>query len=146
GARRHVHRHAADPAARAMTMSKRPLVLVVDDEPLNRDLLRRVLYRDYQIIEAADAEAALAALDGHTVDAVLCAQVMPGRTGTDLAREVRRRAPRTAIVLLTGYEDAPDVARAIEEHAVDEVVGKPWVPAELKEVLVRAIECARAGS
>ena len=121
-------------------MSARPVVLVVDDEPLNRDLLRRVLYREYHVVEAADADAALAVIDGGPVDAVLCDQVMPGRSGTDLAREVRRRRPRVAILLLTGYEDAPEVARAVEDHSVDEVVGKPWVPAQLKELLVRAVK------
>lgn len=125
-------------------MSARPIVLVVDDEPLNRDLLRRVLYREYHVVEAADADAALAVIDGHAVDAVLCDQVMPGRSGTDLAREVRRRAPRIAILLLTGYEDAPEVARAIEDRSVDAVVGKPWVPAHLKEILVRAVQRLRS--
>jgi two-component system, NtrC family, response regulator HupR/HoxA len=125
-------------------VTARPVVLVVDDEPLNRDLLRRVLYRDYQIIEAADADAALAVIDARAVDAVLCDQVMPGRSGTDLAREVRRRAPRVVILLLTGYEDAPEVARAIEDRTVDAVIGKPWVPAYLKDILVRAVEKIRA--
>jgi len=125
-------------------LTARPVVLVVDDEPLNRDLLRRVLYRDYHVVEAADAEAALAVIDGRPVDAVLCDQVMPGRSGTELAREVRRRAPRVAILLLTGYEDAPEVARAIEDRSVDEVVGKPWIPRHLKEILVRAVERLRA--
>ena len=48
--------------------SDRPVVLVVDDEPLNRDLLRRVLYRDYRILEAGDAEAALALVDRLELD------------------------------------------------------------------------------
>jgi two-component system, NtrC family, response regulator HupR/HoxA len=127
-------------------VNEKPVVLVVDDEPLNRDLLRRVLYREYHVVEAADAEAALAVIDGRAVDAVLCDQVMPGRSGTELAREVRRRAPRVAILLLTGYEDAPEVARAIEDRAVDEVVGKPWIPKHLKEILVRAVERLRESS
>jgi len=125
-------------------MSVRPVVLVVDDEPLNRDLLRRVLYRDYHVVEAADADAALALIDGHPVDAVLCDQVMPGRSGTDLAREVRRRAPRVAILLLTGYEDAPEVTRAIDDRSVDAVIGKPWIPAHLKEILAHAVQKLRA--
>ena len=118
-------------------------MLVVDDEPMNRDLLRRVLYRDYQILEAGDAEAALVLIAGKTIDAILCDQVMPGRSGTDLAREVRRRAPATALLLLTGYEDAPEVTRALVDGVIDEVVGKPWVAAQLKEVLERAVRKVR---
>src|SRR5215468_10259889 len=95
-----------------------PVVLVVDDEPLNRDLLRRVLFREYQILEAADADAALRIIGDSAVDVMLCDQVMPGRSGTDLAREVRRRSPRTVALLLTGYEDAPDVTRAAAEGVI----------------------------
>ena len=121
----------------------RPVVLVVDDEPLNRDLLRRVLYRDYRILEAGDAEAALAHIGAGAVDVMLCDQVMPGRTGTELVREVRRRAPKIIAMLLTGYEDAPDVTAALVDGVVDEVVGKPWVPAHLKALLVKALVKAR---
>jgi two-component system response regulator HupR/HoxA len=125
--------------------SDRPVVLVVDDEPLNRDLLRRVLYRDYRVLEAGDASAALAHIGSGTIDIILCDQVMPGLTGTELVREVRRRAPGVIAMLLTGYEDAPDVIAALAEGVVDEVVGKPWVPAHLKELLVKALTRTRAG-
>ncbi len=123
-----------------------PVVLVVDDEPLNRDLLRRVLYRDYRVLEACDADGALRIIGEAAVDVILCDQVMPGRSGTDLAREVRRRSPRTVALLLTGYEDAPDVTRAFTEGVIFEVVGKPWVPAQLKEVLLRAVELSQSGA
>jgi two-component system response regulator HupR/HoxA len=114
-------------------------VLIVDDEPLNRDLLRRLLYREYHVLEAADADAALVVLDGVPVDVVLCDQAMPGRTGTELARELRARFPRTVALLLTGYEDAPEVADACRDGLVFEVIAKPWVTSELKESLRRAV-------
>jgi two-component system response regulator HupR/HoxA len=116
-----------------------PAVLIVDDEPLNRELLRRVLGRAYDLREAGDADEALRALAAAPVDVILCDQVMPGRSGTDLAREVRRRYPHTVALLLTGYEDAPDVGAACREGAVFEVVGKPWTAADLKAAIARAM-------
>ena len=120
-----------------------PTVLIVDDEPLNRELLRRILFREYQILEAADAEQALGQLAGAAVDVILCDQVMPGRSGTDLAREVRRRYPHTVFLLLTGYEDAPEVGAACREGVVFEVVGKPWAAPELKAAIARAVRAVK---
>jgi two-component system response regulator HupR/HoxA len=117
-----------------------PTVLIVDDEPLNRELLRRILFREYHILEAGDAEQAMRELgEAPVVDVILCDQVMPGRSGTDLAREVRRRYPKTIALLLTGYEDAPEVGQACRDGVVFEVVGKPWAAAELKAAIARAV-------
>jgi CheY-like chemotaxis protein len=117
----------------------RHTILIVDDEPLNRDLLRRLLHREYHVLEAADAEAALVVLDGAPVDVLLCDQAMPGMSGTDLARELRGRFPRTVALLLTGFEDAPEIEEACRDGVVFEVIGKPWVTTELKESLRRAV-------
>jgi two-component system, NtrC family, response regulator HupR/HoxA len=121
----------------------RPRVLIVDDEPLNRDLLRRVLFREYEIVEAGDAEGAMAQLARSEVDVILCDQVMPGRSGTELAREVARLYPRIVALLLTGYEDAPEVGVACREGVVHQVVGKPWAAAQLKDAIQRAVALAR---
>jgi CheY-like chemotaxis protein len=120
-----------------------PTVLIVDDEPMNRELLKRVLFREYRIVEAGDGEAALVELARQSVDVVLCDQVMPGLSGTDLAREVRRRHPRTVSLLLTGYEDAPEVGLARREGVVTEVVGKPWAAPQLKQAIERALRVLR---
>jgi two-component system response regulator HupR/HoxA len=121
----------------------RATVLVVDDEPLNRELLRRVLFRDYLVLEAPDADSALTHLRETNIDVILCDQIMPGRTGTDLIREVRRQYPRTVALLLTGYEDAPDVAAACREGVVFAVVAKPWGTTQLKEAIARAVTASR---
>ena len=124
-------------------MSALPLLLIVDDEPMNRELLKRVLFREYRIVEAGDGEAALRELARQAIDVVLCDQVMPGLSGTDLAREVRRLFPRTVALLLTGYEDAPEVGLARREGVVSEVVGKPWAAPQLKEAILRALRAPR---
>src|SRR5262249_35204379 len=141
--------HAAGQAARAApghAVLMLPTILIVDDEPLNRDLLRRLLYREYRVLEAADAESALAILGGGKVDVVLLDQVMPGRSGSALAREVQSRFPATVALLLTGYEDAPEVERARKEGVVFGVVGKPWTTGELRELLGRAVAAATLAS
>lgn len=119
----------------------RPCVLVVDDEPLNRELLRRVLGRDYAIEEAEDARQALEHLERRDGDVclVLCDQLMPGRSGTELAAEARQRWPAVVFVLLTGFDDDPQVTSALAGGLVNEVVAKPWRAASLRAVIQRAI-------
>lgn len=119
---------------------QKTVVLVVDDEPLNRELLRRVLQREYAIEEAEDAETALAVLARRDdVRLILCDHLMPGRSGTELAAEVRARYPGIEIMLLTGYDEAPEVIAAREAGLVCEVVAKPWRGIALKERIAAAI-------
>ncbi len=114
-------------------------VLIVDDEPLNRELLRRVLQRQYDVIEAEDASAALDRLRerGSDVRVVVCDQLMPGRNGTELAPEVRQGWPEVRFILLTGYDDDPEVKRAHASGLIHEVVTKPWRGAALKELIAQ---------
>jgi len=114
----------------------RKRVLIVDDEPLNRDLLRRVLHSEYECAEAEDADAAVAALESESpFDIILCDQLMPGRSGTELAADVRARWPRVAFLLITGYDDDPSVREAKARGLVSKVVTKPWTARGLKALL-----------
>ena len=65
-------------------MAERARILVVDDEPLNLDLLRRTLQRDFDVAVASSAAEAVTWLDAEAgaVAVVLCDQLMPGRSGS----------------------------------------------------------------
>lgn len=117
------------------------LLLIVDDEPLNRELLRRVLQRSYDIEEAEDAAGALEVLErrGDEVQLILCDQLMPGKSGTELADEVRARWPDTVFMLLTGYDDDPAVTRAHADGLVERVIAKPWRGSALKRIIEDAL-------
>lgn len=114
---------------------QRVCLLVVDDEPLNRELLRRVLSREYDIEEAQDAQDALRIMEqrGADVRIILCDQLMPGRSGTDLAKDVSVRWPGTYFILLTGYDDDPVVTDALNRGYIGEVLAKPWRGKLIKE-------------
>src|SRR5262245_10642024 len=102
------------------------VVLVVDDEPLNRDLLRRALFFDYEVHEAPDVSAALASLEQDGPAAVIvCDHMMPGLKGTDLIRTVQSRWPETVTVLLTGYQDLPEIQQVRRDGVVFAVIAKP---------------------
>jgi len=125
----------------------RPCVLVVDDEPLNRELLGRLLGREYEIEEAESVDQALAVLERRAADVrlVICDQVMPGRFGTELAAEVARRYSACPVVLLTGYEDDGAVRAAAAAGTVAGVVAKPWKGSELRALILGLLPPVPAG-
>jgi CheY-like chemotaxis protein len=123
-------------------MSERELVvMVVDDEPLNRDLLRRALVFDYDVEEAPDGSAALQVFedDGRQVAVLVCDHMMPGLKGTDLVRTVSARWPTTVSILLTGYQDLPEIQQARRDGVVFEIIAKPCMPPDIKQVVERAL-------
>jgi two-component system response regulator HupR/HoxA len=119
--------------------------MVVDDEPLNVDLLRRTLQRHFEVVEAGSAAEALEWLaqnDGQ-VAVILCDQLMPGKSGTQLAADVRARWPAIRFVLVTGVDEHDDVVTAHRDRVIDEVVPKPWNAQVLRR---RLRELAEAGA
>ena len=121
-------------------LARLPCLLVVDDEPLNRDLLRRTLKRDFEVVEAEDAREALVVLgERDDVALVLCDQLMPGRSGTELAREVRVLRPTLPFVLLTGYDDDPEVTAARTGGLLAAVVAKPWQAPALRGLVAKLL-------
>jgi DNA-binding NtrC family response regulator len=84
-------------------------LLVVDDEPNVRELLRRMLeFEGFEVTIAADVGSALEALERKRPAAVLCDVHMPGdRDGLWLADQIRNQDPATAILLVTGDQSIP---------------------------------------
>ncbi|HEX8502298.1 MAG TPA: GAF domain-containing protein [Pyrinomonadaceae bacterium] len=125
---------AAAPAPRegARTLS----VLVVDDEEHVRETLAEMVEVLGHAVRRADGgRAALAALAEGQFDLVFTDLSMPGMDGWEVAREVRRRSPRTRIAVVTGY--GKDAARTQGDAPADTVIGKPFDFAQVEEVLNR---------
>jgi len=76
--------------------TKRPRVLVVDDEPMMCDLLSAVLSHDYDVAAFSDPRAALASILGGDFDVILCDLMMPDLTGMDLFEHVTAERPEMA--------------------------------------------------
>ena len=118
----------------------KPHLLVVDDEPLNRDLLRRVLHSSYEVTEAADASDAIEVLEsevGASIGLVLCDHLMPGMSGVELAVIAGERWPKIAFILVTGYDADEDVRRVQNEGLVFDVLPKPWRSNALREAIAK---------
>ncbi len=102
-----------------------PKVLVVDDDPLNLRTIERVFRRRLDMRLVASGEAALAVLD-EGFDVALVDYTMPGMTGVELLREIERRSPGTARVLVTAHAHLPEVVAAHASGLAHAVLSKPW--------------------
>lgn len=115
------------------------VVLCVDDEPGVLNAVRRSLRDEpYDVITARSSEEALGWLDEVPVDLVISDQRMPGMLGTELLKEVRKRSPKTAIALLTGFRSAATVVQGLEAGA-ETFLYKPWDERHLVETVRRLL-------
>ena len=117
-------------------------VLVVDDEPMLRNLLSRLLRMEgYEVIEAEDGEAALEKVAVHDPDLVLLDVMMPVRDGLDVLGDLRRTSD-VPVILVSALGDEADRVLGLKMGADDYVV-KPFSAAELsariESVLRRAV-------
>jgi two-component system, response regulator FlrC len=121
-------------------------VMVVDDEPLVRKSLAFALQRSgAEVVTAADGQEALAKFRELRSPVVFADVRMPGMDGLALLRSVKRVAPETAVVLVTGFGSADLTAEARRAGAED-VLAKPVTPAELERVLAGVVERLGAGA
>ena len=86
-------------------------LLVDDEEAVRLSTAEMLAELGYTVVEAASAEEALRLIaNGAKVRLVITDHLMPGMTGTDLARAVRERHPDIAVLILSGYADVEGVA------------------------------------
>jgi signal transduction histidine kinase len=124
------------------TRSDRPLVLVVDDQPELATATGRLLGAKFNTVCATSGAAALAELRQHRgVAAVVTDVCMPEMDGLALAAEVRRVAPGTRIVYMTGYADERMMEDEVQAGSAV-LVRKPFDRAELVAAIERALDVA----
>jgi DNA-binding response OmpR family regulator len=110
--------------------SAAPSILIVDDESTIRDVLRRYLEREgFDVMDAADGQAALAAVESHLPDLVVLDLMLPGMDGLTLAERLRELGP-LPIMMLTAKGETADRIQGLELGADDYIV-KPFSPREV---------------
>ncbi|MEZ6184837.1 MAG: sigma-54 dependent transcriptional regulator [Planctomycetota bacterium] len=110
--------------------------LVADDAALSRELLSEVVQRQgWDVVEAADGDAALKALRSRRPDVVLSDVHMPGLTGVELARRAREFGG-PPVILVTGQGSMATAVEALRAGAQDYLL-KPVSPEKLEQALDR---------
>jgi len=117
-------------------------VLVVDDEPMLRNLLSRLLRMEgYDVIEAADGEAALDLVQQRRPDLVLLDVMLPARDGLDVLGDLRKTT-EVPVILVSALGEEADRVLGLKMGADDYVV-KPFSAAELSARIESVLRRAR---
>lgn len=127
-----------------MTAEEKKKILIVDDTPLNRAILRDILVKDYEVVEAYNGKEALEVLDSgeHRIAAIMLDIVMPVMNGYEFLEEfgIRDGSRNVPVIVLTGSEDRETERKALQLGAWDYVT-KPFdgdiIKFRLKHVLER---------
>jgi DNA-binding response OmpR family regulator len=132
-------------ASAAPAADARPLrVLVVDDEPMVREVVTAYLERDGFVVAAVpDGRAALDALATSAPDLVVLDVMLPEVDGFDVLSRLRRQS-EVPVILLTARTEEPDRVLGLELGADDYVV-KPFSPRELAARVRSVLRRARPG-
>ena len=105
-----------------------PCILIVDDEPMNLDILQtRLAVHGYEILTATNGEEALAMASTQQPDLILLDIMMPKVDGIDVCRHLKADAslPFMPIIMVTAKADSKDVVAGLEAGA-DEYLTKPF--------------------
>src|SRR3954463_622519 len=104
-----------------------PRILVVDDNPINVDILQtRLAAHGYEVLSAGDGEAARPAAREHRPDLILLAIMMPKIDGIEVCRRLKAdpALPFVPIIMVTAKADSKDVVAGLEAGG-DESLTKP---------------------
>lgn len=114
-------------------------ILVVDDDPLVADSIRRMLLFDGHVVETAQGgEEALGLFTKGNFDLTLVDYEMPKMKGDQLAAAIKKLDPKQPVVMFTGYAEAVRAADT-RSQGVDLVLGKPFDLKELRQMLARLL-------
>lgn len=113
--------------------------LIVDDEPGVVDQVRELLEaRNYAVITAISGKDALDLIRKESFNIVVLDIRMPGVTGMDVLKEIRRSSPKTRIIMLTGVEDEATKNMAMGMGASGYLT-KPYSYSELLKISSKLI-------
>ena len=114
-----------------------PRILIVEDEPVIRDLLCEILSESYECVAARSAEEGLKLLSESAFDVVITDVKLPGMSGEEFLAAVRERVPTLPLIVISGGYGS-DASRFLEAGAFAYLL-KPFRFEEVEELVRRAL-------
>jgi DNA-binding response OmpR family regulator len=122
-------------------MDRPARILICDDEPSLRELMRVALDPSHTFAEAADTASAIGLVESFQPDLVLLDMMMPGGSGLDVLAHLRASSALagTEVVVVSAVAEPADRAAALEAGATA-FVGKPFDPDELDALVSELLD------
>lgn len=117
-----------------------PRILVVDDEEIVCESVKRILEEEgYEVESALSGREAFEKMSETPFDIVITDLKMPGIDGMEVLRTIRRDYPNTIVIMITGFSTVETAVEAMKLGAFD-YIPKPFTPDEVSVVIKKAIE------
>jgi two-component system response regulator AtoC len=118
-------------------------ILIVDDEPSNRNILGQELtHKGYSVAAASDGREALRKVESARPDLIILDYMMPDLSGLEVLKELRKRENDTPVVMITAYGTMERAVEAMKEGAYD-FITRPFEPDHIALVVRKALEQQR---
>jgi len=115
-------------------------ILVVDDEiNVCKSIRQAILSKEYEVDMALSGEEALKKDEDQKYDLVITDLMMPGISGLDLLKSLKKKRPEVKVIMITGYPTIKTAVKSVKTGAFD-YIPKPFTPAELRGLVSRAFK------
>lgn len=119
-------------------------ILIVEDELNLRKLLSIILSQQhYQVITVDNAEEAMSIIQQQPIDLILMDNRLPGMSGLDALKQIKKADPETFVILMTAYAGVDTAVEALKLGAIDYIV-KPFDLNDLQGLVKRTLELSKA--
>ena len=110
-------------------------IMILDDDPQLRTMLKSMLNNMYSIIEAEDVDQAIKLCKENDINLIITDLFMPGKSGLDLIEEIKKSHPHINILAVSGgnYTKSCDFLPIAEIIGANETLHKPFTMGELRE-------------
>ena len=119
--------------------SRKPTVLIVDDEAAPRAALSQILREDFHILTADNAGTAMVTLDNHCVDLVTLDLKLPDCSGSDLLKDIKHAHAETEVIMVTAYGSLQSAMDCIRHGAAGFLL-KPFNASELLAISLQTAQ------
>ena len=120
-------------------MGQKGSILIVDDEVGPRESLRMILKPIYEIYTATNGDEALQVIQNENIDLVTLDLRMPGLSGIDVLREIKKVRADVEVIVITGYGTLTNAQEAIRYGAGD-FISKPFNVADIIAIISKSFE------
>jgi DNA-binding NtrC family response regulator len=120
-------------------MAQQGSILIVDDEAGPRESLRMILKPVYKIYTAANGKEALALIQKENIDLVTLDLNMPGLSGIDVLKEIKKIRSDVEVIIITGYGTLKNAQEVIRYGAGD-FISKPFNVADIISIISKSFE------